>query len=138
VKWLIGLLALFVLATAIQSGWDHFGPMAQAFRAYREQAEPEVRSRRNDPRFRDVEGHIINVSYELESAERTDDGAVRLVVLEAVHFQKVSESGPFGNRRVAKTRKRVLMVRSNSEWTSSRVEEESTEVTELGALELQN
>lgn len=137
-KWLWALLFLFVLATAIKEGWDHFGPMAQAFRAYREEAEPLARSLRNDPRFRDVEGHIIHVSYQLESAERTDGGAVRIVVVESVHFQRVSESGPFGNRRVAKTRQRVLMSRKGSDWAVSRIEEDATEITELATIDVED
>jgi hypothetical protein len=138
VKWLVWLLAFFVLATAIKEGSEYFGPMAQAFRAYRVEAEHSARSSRNDPRFRDIEGHIIHVGYQLESAERIDDGGVRLVVVEAVHFQRVSESGPFGNRRIAKTRQHVVMTRTGSDWTASRVEEEPTEVNELSAIDLEN
>jgi hypothetical protein len=128
------LLLLFIIATGVREALDHFGPMAQAFRAYREQAEADVRATKNDARFQGIEGNIISVSHRLESAERNEDGGVRLVVVEAVQFQRFTESGPFGNRRVAQTRQHVVMTRREDRWVLSDFREDSTEVTELSDL----
>lgn len=138
-KWLWWGLALFVVATAIKQAFDTLAPPAQAFRAYREEAESRVRRERSrEARFRDMDGRVVDVSYRLESAERNEDGSVRLVVVEAVHFQRASESGGLGSRRIAQTRQRVLMTRLDGGWRVSRLEEDETEVTELGAIELEN
>ncbi|MGH9321409.1 MAG: hypothetical protein ACRD21_07180 [Vicinamibacteria bacterium] len=134
VKKLWWLLASFVVATAVREGLDYFGPMAQAFRAYRTEAEAYVRGQRDDPRFESIEGSVIEVGYRLESAEREEDGGIRLVVVEAVQFQKFSESGPFGNRRVAQTRQHVVMRSVDERWVLSDLREETTEVTELGSV----
>ena len=133
-KKLWWLLALFALATAVREGIDYFGPMARAYRAYVEEASALVRSRRAEQRFQRIEGAITDVSYKLESAERREDGSVLLVVLEAVHFQKFSESGPFGNRRVAQTRQHVTMSDVDGEWAVADLREEQTEVKDLAAV----
>jgi hypothetical protein len=131
-KKLWWLLALFALATGVKEAFDHFGPMAQAFRAYRAEAEDRVAA--NDLRFASIEGDLIDVRYRLESADRDPDGTVRLVVMQALHFQKFSESGPFGNRRVAQTRQRVAMRSIDGRWVISDLREEATEVTELSTV----
>jgi hypothetical protein len=132
-KKLWWIVALFALATAVREGLDYFGPMASAYRAYVDESGAEVRSRR-DARFDGIEGAIIDVGYSLESAERAEDGRVRLVVLEAVHFQKFSEQGPFGNRRVAQTRQHVVMRRTESGWAISDRREEATIVKDLSSV----
>jgi hypothetical protein len=134
VKKLCWLVALFALATAVREGLDYFGPMARAYRAYVDQASSQVRAQRGDARFQDIEGNIIDVGYRLESAARRDDASVLLVVIEAVHFQKYSESGPFGNRRVAQTRQHVEMSQVEGRWVVSDVREETTEVKDLSAV----
>lgn len=133
-KKLWWIVALFALATAVREGIDYFGPMARAYRAYRDEAEAQVRARPGDARFQGIEGQIVDVSYRLESAERQEDGSVRLVVVEAVHFQKFSESGPFGNRRVAQTRQHVEMILVDGRWEMSDLREETTEVKDLGSV----
>ncbi len=55
-------------------------------------------------------------------------------VVEAVHFQKFSESGPFGNRRVAQTRQHVEMSSVDGEWVVSDLSEEATEVKDLSSV----
>jgi hypothetical protein len=129
--WLVGL---FAVATLVREGLDYFGPMARAYRSYVDGASAEVRARRGDARFEGIEGSIIDVSYRLESAERQDDGTVALVVVEAVHFQKFSESGPFGNRRVAQTRQHVEMRQVEGRWVVSDLREETTEVKDLSSV----
>lgn len=133
-KKLWWLVALFALATAIREGVDYFGPMARAYRAYREEAEAQVRARPGDARFQGIEGQIVDVSYRLESAERQEDASVLLVVVEAVHFQKFSEQGPFGNRRVAQTRRHVKMISTDLGWEISDLREETTEVKDLSSV----
>jgi hypothetical protein len=134
VKKLWWLVALFALATAVREGLDYFGPMARAYRAYVDQASSRVRAQRGDARFQNIEGNIIDVGYRLESAERRDDASVLLVVIEAVHFQTYSESGPFGNRRIAQTRQYVEMSQVEGRWMVSDVREETTEVKDLSAV----
>jgi hypothetical protein len=134
VKKLWWLVALFALATVVREGLDYFGPMARAYRSYVDQASADVRARRGDSRFEGIEGSIVDVGYRLESAERQDDGTVALVVVEAVHFQKFSESGPFGNRRVAQTRQHVEMRDVGGQWVVSDLREETTEVRDLGSV----
>jgi hypothetical protein len=129
--WLVGL---FAFATLVREGLDYFGPMARAYRSYVDQASAEARARRGDARFEGIEGSIIDVSYRLESAERQDDGTVALVVVEAVRFQKFSESGPFGNRRVAQTRQHVEMRLVEGRWVVSDLREETTEVKDLSSV----
>ncbi len=133
-KKLWWLLALFAVATAVREGFDYFGPMARAYRAYVEEASARVRTRRAEERFRQIEGAITDVSYTLESAERREDGSVLLVVLEAVHFQKFSESGPFGNRRVALTRQHVTMSDVDGAWAVADLRKEQTEVKDLASV----
>ena len=133
-KKLWWFVALFALATAVREGLDYFGPMARAYRAYCDEAAAQVRARRGDARFEGIEGHIIDVGYRLESAERQDDGSVLLVVVEAVQFQKFSESGPFGDRRVAQTRQHVQMSQVEGRWVVSDLREETTEVKDLSSV----
>ena len=133
-KKLWWLVALFALATAVREGLDYFGPMARAYRAYSDEAEAQLRARRGDARFQGIEGNIIDVGYRLESAERREDGSVLLVVVEAVHFQKFSESGPFGNRRIAQTRQHVEMRQVEGRWVVSDLREETTEVKDLASV----
>jgi hypothetical protein len=134
VKKLWWVVALFAIATAVREGIDYFGPMARAYRAYREEAEPQVRAHRGDMRFQGIEGQIVDIGYRLESAERQEDGSVRLVVVEAVHFQNFSESGPFGNRRIAQTRQHVEMRQVEGRWVMSDLREETTEVKDLSSV----
>lgn len=133
-KKLWWLVALFALATAVREGIDYFGPMARAYRAYSDEASAQVRGRRGDARFQEIEGDIVDVGYRLESAERREDGSVLLVVLEAVHFQKFSESGPFGNRRIAQTRQHVEMSQVEGRWVVSDLREGTTEVKDLSSV----
>jgi len=93
VKKLLWLFVIFAAATAVREAVDYFGPMAAAFRAYREEAHKQALERGKKKSFRHIEGNIVKVSHKLESSERPDEDTVRLVVLEAVHFQKSSERG---------------------------------------------
>jgi hypothetical protein len=127
------LLAIFVVATAVREGYDYFGPLAQAYRTYREEARAQILSRKDDARFGSIEGSVIDVSYSLESAEHLSDGSVRIVVLEAVRFRKGTDPGPLGDRWVAKTRQRVVMRRAEGRWVVSDLVEDETEVTDPGA-----
>ncbi len=108
--------------------------MARAYRAYVDESTAQTRSRKGDARFKGIEGDIIDVGYSLESAERREDGRVSLVVVEAVHFQKFSEQGPFGNRRVAQTRQHVEMSRVEGRWVMSSRREETTSVKDLSSI----
>jgi hypothetical protein len=134
VRKLWWVVAIFALATAARETYVYFGPLARAYRAYADEAAAGARSRRDDPRFDGIEGDITDVKYSLESAERGEDGRVRLVVLEAVHFQKFSESGPFGNRRVAQSRQHVEMIQAEGRWVVSEVRNEATEVKDLASV----
>jgi hypothetical protein len=134
VRKLWWLVALFALATAVREGIDYFGPMARAYRTYVDEAKAQVRGRRGDARFQGIEGEIMDVGYRLESAERRDDGTILLVVVEAVHFQKFSESGPFGNRRVAQTRQHVELSQHEGRWMVTDFREETTEVKDLSSV----
>ena len=133
-KKLWWIVALFALATAVREGLDYFGPMARAYRVYSDEAEAQLRARRGDARFQGIEGQIVDVGYRLESAESQEDGSVLLVVVEAVHFQKFSESGPFGNRRIAQTRQYVEMSQVGGRWVVSDLREETTEVKDLSSV----
>ena len=133
-KKLLWLFVIFAAATAVREAVDYFGPMAAAFRAYREEAHKQALERGKKKSFRHIEGNIVKVSHKLESSERPDEDTVRLVVLEAVHFQKSSERGAFGNRRVAQTRQYVLMVRIDGEWLLSQLEEDATMVVNLSEI----
>lgn len=135
-KKLWWLLAIFIVATAVREGLQHLGPIAEAYRAYRDAASAGAREKLGDPRFRDIEGSLIDVDYRLESGEHEGDGRVRLVVVESLRFQKLSESGPFGNRRVAQTRQSVLMSLVGDEWVISELAEEPTEIQSLDEIEL--
>ena len=129
-KKLLWLFVFFAAATAVREGIDYFGPIAAAFRAYRDEAHAQALAR-GKKSFRDIAGNIVKVSHMLESSERSAEDEVKLVVLEAVHFQKSSEMRAFGNRRVAQTRQYVLMIRIDGEWLLSQLEEDATEVVEL-------
>ncbi|TDI48310.1 MAG: hypothetical protein E2P02_00875 [Acidobacteria bacterium] len=130
-KKLLWLFIIFASATAVREVVDYFGPMAEAFRAYRDEAHKQALELGKKKSFRHIEGNIVAVSHKLESSERAAEDKVNLVVLEAVHFQKSSERGAFGNRRVAQTRQYVLMIRIDGKWLLSRLEEDATEVVEL-------
>jgi hypothetical protein len=133
-KKLWWLVALFALATAVREGIDYFGPMASAYRAYVDESKAQARLKKADARFKGIEGDVIDVGYSLESAERQEDGRISLVVIEAVHFQKFSEQGPFGNRRVAQTRQHVEMRKVDDRWVMSDRREETTVVKDLSAV----
>lgn len=135
-KKLWWLLALFIIATAVKDGLDRLGPVAEAYRVYREQATAGAVAKSAEPPFRDIEGSFHDVTYTLESGELQSDGRVKLVVVEAIQFQKLSESGPFGNRRIAQTRQTVLMAQVNGEWVVSELAEEATEVRSLDSVAL--
>ncbi len=122
--------------TALGDVVGYFGPMAEAYRSYRDEAKALAIDRGKTQSFRDIEGHIVDVSYHLETAEPVGDDEVRLTVREAIRFQKVSEMKPFGNRRVALTRQYVLMRRVDGRWVVSHIEEDATEITELTELDL--
>lgn len=133
-KKLWWLLAFVVVATAAKDVFQHFGPMAEAYRAYRDQAESIARTKKEDSRYRNVEGHITGVDFRLESAEPGSGGEVHLVVVESLVFQKPSEMGPLGNRRVVTTRQRVTMARRSGSWVVAELDEESPQLTELSSL----
>ena len=133
-KKLLLLLAFVVVVTALRDVVGYFGPMAEAFRSYREEATVVALARGKSKSFRDIDGHIVDVSYHLETAEHVGDGEVRLTVREAIQFQRVSEMKPFGNRRVAVTRQYVLMRRVDDRWVVSNIEEDSTAITELNEV----
>ena len=130
-KKLLLFLAFVVVVTALRDVVGYFGPMAEAYRSYRDEATALALDRGKTRSFRDIEGHIVDVSYHLETAEPIGDDEVRLTVREAIQFQKVSEMKPFGNRRVAVTRQYVLMRRVDRRWVMSHIEEDATEITEL-------
>jgi hypothetical protein len=133
-KKLVWLVLLFAIGTAIREGIDYFGPLASAYRAYVEESKAHSRERQSEARFKGIEGNIIDVGYSLESAERRGEGLVALVVLESVHFQKASEQGPFGNRRVAQTRQHVEMIRIDDRWQIAELREETTVVKDLSSV----
>ena len=135
-KKLLLFLAFVVVVTALRDVVGYFGPMAEAYRSYRDEATALALDRGKTRSFRDIEGHIVDVSYHLETAEPIGDDEVRLAVREAIQFQKVSEMKPFGNRRVAVTRQYVLMRRVDRRWVMSHIEEDATEITELTELDL--
>ena len=135
-KKLLLFLAFVVVVTALRDVIGYFGPMAEAYRSYRDEATALALDRGKTRSFRDIEGHIVDVSYHLETAEPIGDDEVRLTVREAIQFQKVSEMKPFGNRRVAVTRQYVLMRRVDRRWVVSHIEEDATEITELTELDL--
>jgi hypothetical protein len=133
-KKLLLLLAFVIVVTALRDVIGYFGPMAEAYRTYRDEATAVALDRGKSRSFRDIEGHIVDVSYHLETAEPTGDGEVRLTVREAVQFQRGSEMKPFGNRRVAVTRQYVSMKRVEGRWVVSHIEEDPTEVNELSQV----
>ncbi len=135
-KKLLLFLAFVVVVTALRDVVGYFGPMAEAYRSYRDEATALALDRGKTRSFRDIEGHIVDVSYHLETAEPIGDDEVRLTVREAIQFQKVSEMKPFGNRRVAVTRQYVLMRRVDRRWVMSPIEEDATELTELTEIDL--
>jgi hypothetical protein len=130
-KALWWLVALFAIATLAREGYDYFGPMARAYRAYVDEARKDTLSRPKGAGIQEIEGSIVEVLYRLESADRGDDGSVHLVVVEAIHLQKFSESGPFGNRRVAETRQHVEMREIEDRWVTTGLREEATQVKDL-------
>lgn len=135
-KKLLLLLAFVVAITALRDVVGYFGPMAEAFRSYRDEATALALERGKTKSFRNIDGHIVDVAYHLETAEPVGEGEVRLTVREAIQFQRVSEMKPFGNRRVAVTRQYVLMRRAGDQWLVSHIEEDATEITELNEVDL--
>jgi hypothetical protein len=133
-KKLFLFLAFVIVVTALRDVVGYFGPMAEAYRSYRDEAEALALDRGKTRSFRNIEEHIVDVSYHLETAEPAGDDEVRLTVREVIQFQKVSEMRPFGNRRVALTRQYVLMRRTNGRWVVSHIEEDATEITELADI----
>ena len=134
-KKLLLFLAFVIVVTALRDVVGYFGPMAGAYRSYRDEATALALDRGKTRSFRDIEGHIVDVSYHLETAELVGD-EVRLTVREAIRFQKVTELKPFGNRRVAVTRQYVSMSRVNGRWVVSHIEQDSTAITELYEVDL--
>ncbi|GMR24497.1 MAG: hypothetical protein BMS9Abin37_3049 [Acidobacteriota bacterium] len=135
-KKLLLFLAFVVVVTALRDVVGYFGPMAEAYRSYRDQATALALDRGKTRSFRNIDGHIVDVSYHLETAEPIGDDEVHLTVREAIQFQKASEMRPFGNRRVAVTRQYVSMSRVDGRWVVSHIEEDATEITELNELDL--
>lgn len=137
-KKLLLFLAFVVVVTALRDVVGYFGPMAEAYRSYRDEATTLALDRGKTQSLRDIEGHIVGVSYRLETAEPMGDEKVRLTVREAIQFRKGSEMVPFGNRRVALTRQYVSMSLVDGRWVVSGIEEDATEITELNELDLKN
>lgn len=135
-KKLLLFLAFVVVVTALRDVVGYFGPMAEAYRSYRDEATALALDRGKMQSFRDIEGFIVDVSYHLETAEPMGDGKVRLTVREAIQFRKGSEMVPFGNRRVAVTRQYVSMSWVDGRWVVSGIEEDATEINELHELNL--
>lgn len=135
-KKLLLFLAFVVVVTALRDVVGYFGPMAEAYRSYRDEATALALDRGKMQSFRDIEGFIVDVSYHLETAEPMGDDKVRLTVREAIQFRKGSEMVPFGNRRVALTRQYVSMSRVDGRWVVSGIEEDATEINELHELNL--
>ena len=133
-KKLLLFLAFVIVVTALRDVVGYFGPMAEAYRSYRDEAKALALDRGKTHSFRNIEGHIVDVSYRLETAEPVGDDEVRLTVREAIQFRRVSEMKPFGNRRVALTRQYVLMRRADGRWVVSHIEEDATEITELADI----
>ncbi len=135
-KKLLLFLAFVIVVTALRDVVGYFGPMAEAYRSYRDEAKALALDRGKTHSFRNIEGHIVDVSYHLETAVPTGDDEVRLTVREAIQFRKGSEMVPFGNRRVALTRQYVSMSRVDGRWVVSRIEEDATVINELNELDL--
>jgi hypothetical protein len=126
------VLVLYILACIGRDLYDHFSSRNDAFRAYQEEATRLVKSRRHDPTFESVEGYIADVLYRLESLEHEAEDKIRLVAIQAVHFQRSGVINSWVGRKVAKTRQRVLMTRDRGTWRISELEEDLTEVSNLG------
>ncbi len=135
-KKLLLFLAFVVVVTALRDVVGYFGPMAEAYRSYRDEATALALDRGKMQSLRSIEGFIVDVSYHLETAEPMGDGKVRLTVREAIQFRKGSEMVPFGNRRVALTRQYVSMSRVDGRWVVSGIEEDATEINEFHELDL--
>jgi hypothetical protein len=133
-KKLLLFLAFVVVVTALRDVVGYFGPMAAAYRSYRDEAAALDRGKLRA--FRHIEGHIVGVSYHLVTAEPTGEDQVRLAVREAIQFRKGSEMVPFGNRRVAVTLQYVSMSRVDGRWVVSQIEEDATEINVFDELDL--
>lgn len=136
-KKLLLVLGFAVLVAALRDVVGYFGPMAEAYRSYRDEARAATLAAGKGQRFRDVEGNIVDVRYHLETAEPTDDDEVRLVVLETIHFQNFSEIGAL-NRRVAQTRQYVSMKLMDGQWVVTHVEQDATELSDLSDMEFED
>ena len=55
-----------MIATALKDVVGYFGPMAAAFRAYRDEAEALDFSSAKSKSFGDIEGHIVDATYHLD------------------------------------------------------------------------
>jgi hypothetical protein len=135
-KKLLLFLAFVVVVTALRDIVGYFGPMAGAYRSYRDEAATLALDRGKLRSFRHIEGHIVGVSYHLVTAEPTGEDQVRLTVREAIQFRKGSEMVPFGNRRVAVTLQYVSMSRVDGRWVVSQIEEDATEINVFDELDL--
>jgi hypothetical protein len=71
------------------------------------------------------------VTYVLQSVEPRDENAIRLVAVQAVHFKRSFGPVSLGDRKIAKTQHRVLMIREGGSWQISELEEGVTEISSL-------
>lgn len=125
VYWFLSLLILVNVGIEIYVSLDD---VAKASRAYQDEATLLAHSRRLEPPFTEIHGHIVDVTYILESMQRESDHAVRLVALQSVHFRKGASIGNWGSRRIARTRHHVLMIKTEGRWRISQLEEGGTEI----------
>ena len=62
-KKLLLFLAFVIVVTALRDVVGYFGPMAEAYRSYRDEAKALALDRGKTHSFRNIEGHIVDVSY---------------------------------------------------------------------------
>jgi hypothetical protein len=125
------ILILFVVASAGSEILHYSRSLTEAFQAYQDQATTMAIEQRYNPRFEPLEGYILDVTYILQSIDYEGRNAVRLVAIQAVHFQKGLPTLNWWARKIAKTKHHALMTKAHGYWQISELQEDATEVTDL-------
>jgi len=130
-KKLCFLILLFISASVGREIYGYFSSLSGAFEGYKDHAAKMARSGAHEQTLEPVEGHLVDVSYILESVKREGRNNVRLAAIQSLHYETGFGVGNWGDRRIAKTRHDVIMVRKDGRWQISELQRGVTEITRL-------
>jgi hypothetical protein len=122
-----GFLAILlaILALGGYQAYQHFGPPAEPYKAYKKHATAMATG--SNMAARAAVGtrvpKITKLEYTLESQEAAGDGQVNLVAVQHLYFYWTGVAGP-QRPTITETRHRVLLKQDNEGWKVAKLEKE--------------